>query len=315
MEKIKVIRTAAGSTVSWGLIEELRKNGVEVIGADADKHSFAFHLLDKRYIIPKGNHPDFIKKILELVEKEKPDAIITGPEEELIALSTNKEIIEKKGTLVLCPDKESVEICADKKRTNDFFARMHIPIPETYSDFESVTYPCIIKPRFGRGSTGLQIATNEKELRCHIGNFEVQIVQELVEGDEYTIDVLADKEGNALSIVPRIRIQTESGVSVKGITVNDREIIEYCRKIAKELKLFGPSCIQCIRGKTGVKFIEINTRFGGGSILSIKADPTIISNLLKLIRGEKTKPSATFKEGLTMLRYYSEVFFDNEEAY
>jgi len=170
-EKLKVIRTAAGSTVSWGLIEELRNNGVEVIGADADKQSFAFHLLDKSYIIPKGNHPDFIKKILELVEKEKPDAIITGPEEELIALSKNKEVIEKKGTLVLCPDREYVEICADKKKTNKFFVRMGIPIPEIYSNFESVIYPCIIKPRFGRGSTGIRIANNEKDLRCYLKNF------------------------------------------------------------------------------------------------------------------------------------------------
>ncbi|MFX0066658.1 MAG: ATP-grasp domain-containing protein [Candidatus Hermodarchaeota archaeon] len=309
MENIKVIRTAAGSTVSWGLIAELKNKGVEVIGVDADKQSFAFHLLEKSYVIPKGNHPDFIKRILEIVEKEKPDAIITGPEEELIALSKNKEEIEKRGTLVLCPDREYVEICADKKKTNEFFIRMGIPIPETYSNFESVIYPCIIKPRFGRGSTGIHIATNEKELKCYLEDFDSYVVQELIEGDEYTIDLLTDKDGIALSIVPRIRIQTESGVSVKGITVNDFEIIEYCRKIAKELKLFGPSCIQCIRGKEGPKFIEINTRFGGGSILSIKADPTIIPNLVKLIKGEKTKPSTGFKEGLTMLRYYSEVIF------
>jgi carbamoyl-phosphate synthase large subunit len=311
---VKVIRTAAGSPVSWGLIEELRNKGVEVIGADANKQSFAFHLLEKSYIIPKGDHPDFIKRILELVEKEKPDAIITGPEEELLALSSHKDEIEKEGTLVLCPDREFVEICADKKKTNEFFMRMGIPIPEIYFSIESVSYPCIIKPRFGRGSTSIHIAHTEEELRCYLENFDEQVVQEFIEGDEYTIDILADKDGNALSIVPRIRIQTESGVSVKGLTVNDPEIIEYCRKIAKELKLFGPSCIQCIRGKRGVKFIEINTRFGGGSILSIKADSTLIPNLLNLIKGEKTQPSTSFKEGLTMLRYYSEVFFEKKET-
>jgi carbamoyl-phosphate synthase large subunit len=311
---MKVIRTAVGSPVSWGLIEELRSKGVEVIGADANEQSFAFHLLEKSYVIPKGNHPDFIKKIIELVNKEKPDAIITGPEEELLALSSHKKVIENKGTLLLCPDRESVEICADKKKTNEFFVRMGIPIPEIFPNVESVRYPCIIKPRFGRGSEGIQIAHSERELRCYLVNFDNQIVQEFIEGDEYTIDVLSDKDGNSLSIVPRIRIQTHSGVSVKGVTVRDSEIIEYCKIIAKELKLFGPSCIQCIRGKNGVKFIEINTRFGGGAILSIKADSKIIPNLLKLIKGEKTKPSISFKEGLTMLRYFSEVFLDEKEA-
>jgi carbamoyl-phosphate synthase large subunit len=62
-----------------------------------------------------------------------------------------------------------------------------------------------------------------------------------------------------------------------------------------------------------VKFIEINTRFGGGSILSIKADPTILINLIKLIKGEKTDPSVNFKEALTMMRYYSEIFVNKNK--
>jgi carbamoyl-phosphate synthase large subunit len=313
VKQIRVVRTAAGSTVSWGLIDELRMMGVEVIGADAQELSYAFHLLDKSYVIPMGDDPDFIVEILKIIDEENPDAIITGPESELLALSKNKDEIEKRGTLLLCPDYKYVEICADKRRTNQVFKEMGIPIPEIFHDFRSVRYPCIIKPRFGRGSKGIHVARSEKELRFHLDSFESHVVQQYVEGEEFTVDVLADKEGNALSVVPRLRIETDSGVSVKGVTVNDREIIDYCRRIAKELKLFGPSCIQCIRGTDGVKFIEINTRFGGGSILSIKADPTILINLIKLIKGEKTDPSVNFKEALTMMRYYSEIFVNKNK--
>ncbi len=63
------------------------------------------------------------------------------------------------------------------------------------------------------------------------------------------------------------------------------------------------------RDETGnnIKFTEINNRFGGGSILSIHADPSIIKNMTKIIRGQKPIKNSKFKEGLTMTRYYSEL--------
>jgi carbamoyl-phosphate synthase large subunit len=95
---------------------------------------------------------------------------------------------------------------------------------------------------------------------------------------------------------------------MKGATTHDDEIIAWSRTIVKKLKLAGPSCIQCIRSTEGLSFIEINARFGGGSVLSMKADPSIIPNLIKLIKGEQPTQSKGFREGMTMLRYYSEVY-------
>lgn len=311
-KKIKIIRSAVGSMPSWGLIGELQKAGVEVIGMDSNPLSFGLYLLKESYIVPRGDNPNFIEEILKIIDKEQPDAILSGPEEELLTLSKNKSRIEERGTLLLCPDYKYVEICADKKKTNEVFERIRVSTPEIF-DLDYPKFPCIIKPRFGRGSSNIYVAKDEEDLHFYLKKIEEPIIQEFVQGEEYTVDILADKDGNALSVVPRLRLHTESGISVKGKTVYDKEIITYCKKIAKELKLFGPSCIQCIRSKEGVKFIEVNTRFGGGSILSIKADPTIIPNLIKMIKEEKPEPSGGFKEDLVMLRYYSEVFILEEE--
>ncbi len=306
-KKIKIIRSAVGSMPSMGLIKELQKAGVEVIGIDSNPLSAGFCFLRKSYVVPCGNDPDFIRKILDIIDIEKPDAIISGPEEELIPLSKNKAVIEKRGALLLCPDYRYVRICADKMKTAEAFKRMGIPAPEIF-DLDTVKLPCVIKPRFGRGSADIHIIKDKKDLDFYFKKNRDFIIQEFIEGDEYTVDILADRDGSALSVIPRLRFGVESGVSIKGRTVYDDEIIQYSRKIAKGLRLFGPSCIQCIKNKDGVKFIEVNTRFGGGSILSIKADPFIVSNLIKIIKREKPAPGRGFKEGLTMLRYYSEVF-------
>lgn len=310
-ENVKIIRSAVGSMPSISIIKELINSNVEIIGIDSDPLSYGLYALDKSYLVPKGDDPNFINKILDIINLERPHAILSGPEEEILTLSANKEQIEDKGTIVLCPDYEYVKICSDKIESHYAFKNLGIPVPEIY-DMDSVKYPCIIKPRSGRGSSNVYKANNESEFNFYINKVNDPIIQEFIEGEECTIDVLADKKGNSLSIIPRSRLYTESGISVKGKTVYDSEIIYYAKKLAKELKLFGPTCIQCIKNEKGLKFLEINTRFGGGSILSLKADPTFIPNLIRLIKGEKPKHSKGFIEGLVMLRNYSEIFLSEE---
>jgi len=308
--KITVIRTAVGSPASVGLIKELGKKRVRVIGTDCNSLSSGFYFCDKNYVIPKGDDPKFIKEILKICSIEKPNAIISGPEQEILTLSKNKKLFGERNILVLVPDYETVKICADKIATYRFFKKENIPTPKIYNK-GNVKFPIMMKPRFGRGSTDVFKVKNKSELKFYLKKIKNPIVQEFIDGIEYTVDTFADLKGKPLSIIPRVRIQVESGISIKGKTICNKEIIDWCRKIAEKLKLIGPSCIQCIKSNKGLKFTEINPRFGGGSILSIKADPTIILNLIRIIKREKPIKSRGFIEGLTMLRYYSEVYTEN----
>lgn len=303
-----VIRTAVGSPSSVGMIEILRRKGLRVIGTDCDPLAVGFRFCNKSYVVPRGDSPKFITKMLQICDIEKPDAIISGPEEELLALSKNKERFEKKGVCMLMPGYKTVALCADKLAMDAFFRKKGIPAPRVFRNQEKMMFPLVIKPRFGRGGTDVYKIEHKRDLALLYKKVKNPILQEFVAGIEYTVDIFSDQNGQPLSIIPRIRLQVESGISIKGETVYDREIIEWCKKIAKELKLIGPSCIQCIKSKRGINFIEINNRFGGGSILSIKADPSIMTNLIKIIKGAKSIASKGFKSGLVMFRYYSEVY-------
>jgi len=304
---MKIIFSAVGSMGYVGLIKEFQNAGLDVIGIDADPLSVGFSFTKKSYIVPFGSDPAFIEEIINIIENEHVDAIISNPEEELLPLSRNRELFESRGVLLLCPDFKAIEICAYKKKTYDFFRKLGIPMPNQYST-GSINYPCIIKPNFGRGSANVYYARNKKELSFFLNKVEDPIIQEFIKGEEYSVDILADRDGNSLSIVPRLRLDIESGISVRSKTIYNSEMIEHCKSIVKELKLFGPSCIQCIKNEEEIKFFEVNTRFGGGSILSLEADPSIIPNLIRLINNKKPIPSKGFIEGLIMRRYYSEVF-------
>lgn len=304
---MKIIRTAAGCLSAAGMIKELKKKGVEVIGTDCNVLPQNFNFCGKTYAVPMGNNPNFLGELLKICDLEKPDAVISGPEDEIIAISQNSELFEKKGILALVSSYEGAKTAADKIETYNFFKKETIPTPEIYN-IENAKFPAITKPRFGRGGRQISISKNKEELEFNLAKTDNPIIQEFVEGTEYTIDVFCDMDGNPLSIIPRERTKVESGISVRAKTIYDKEMIDYSSKIAKKLKLFGPSCIQCIKGND-LKFIEINPRFGGGSILSLRADETILENLLRIIRKEVPVKSKGFKEGLTMMRFYEEYIF------
>lgn len=311
--RITIIRSAVGCLSAIALVNELEKENVRVIGIDCNPLSAGLYLCDKGYVVPRGDDPEFLDEILKICNVERPNAILSGPEEEILVLSKNKKLFEELGVLVLCPDYDTVRVCADKAETYKMFKRHNIPTPEIYYEGK-VKFPCFIKPRFGRGGKEQFKVNTAEELEFYRNKVKDHIIQEFIDGVEYTIDTFADLEGKPISIVPRVRLQVESGVSVKGMTMYDEEIIQHCKKMVKALKLIGPACVQCIKDSNGVlRFTEINPRFGGGSILSIKADPTIIPNLVRMIKGETPTPSNGFREGLIMLRYYSEVFITKNE--
>ena len=304
-KNITILKTAVGSLPSVSLINELKKNNMRVIGVDSDPNSIGFNFCDKSYVVPNANQKTFLKKIIQICNKEKPNVILPSIEDEIIKLSKNRKIFEEKKILVLSPEFKISKICADKLRTREYFLAHKIPTYRIF--FNKINFPCIIKPQFGRGGKDVFKVNNNEELDFYRKRIKKPIVTEFLKGEEYSVDILADLNSVPISIIPRKRIKTESGISTVGKTKKDQEIIQHCKKIVEEFHLIGPSCIQCFKHGKNIKFTEINNRFGGGSILSIHSDPSIIKNLIRIIDGKQPIKNSKFKEGLTMKRYYSEI--------
>ena len=56
----------------------------------------------------------YLSKICKI---EKPNMIISGPEEEILTITKNKEIFRKQNIVILSPDYKNVKICSDKMKT------------------------------------------------------------------------------------------------------------------------------------------------------------------------------------------------------
>lgn len=301
--------------------DALRQEGIngKVISADINNLSAGLYVSNRHYLVPPSSDQNFIPTILEICKKENIKLLIPTRDGELLLFAKNKEKFEKQGTHVIVSNPEIIEICNDKYRFYQFLTRNNIPTPKTYIseqiNFPFIHYPLLVKSRYGSGSRSVFKVKNEEELKFFINYVPNPIIQEFANGKEYTIDLLTDFNGKVLTVVPRERIETFCGESYKGKTVKDIKMIEYAKNLAEKLGTIGHITIQCIKNDAGIKFIEVNPRFGGGAILGIKSGANTPLLILRLINGKGLKSQiGEFKENIIMLRYTKDLFIQNGEV-
>jgi carbamoyl-phosphate synthase large subunit len=323
-KKIKIIRTAVGSLASVGFIRLLKERGFYVVGTDMLKESVGKFFVDSFYKVPKAdNESSIIENYLSIAKKEKVKWIISGPEEEIIIFSKYKTVFESIGVYILHPDYDTLDIITDKYNAYTLFKEKGILFPKTelVVNIKNIIKnnpedKLILKPRKGRGSKNIIVFNNFRNLRSIINktkkNYQDYIVQEYVEGPEYTVDVLCDYFGSILNIIPRKRIKIDSGISVIGETIKNEELINISENILSIIKIVGGACFQFIRSnKTKLYYLtDINPRFGGGSILSLTSSKIFRENLENLLKFKWNRLSYNVYEfqKKRMYRYYDEIY-------
>src|SRR5690606_11208704 len=216
-------------------------------------------------------------------------------------------------TNVMVSSAESMRIMRDKFLSADFFQSIGVPCPKTaqVAGFntrdivDSVGLPVILKPRYGSSGQGVVRCKTREELERALSDLNgPYVAQELVVGDEVTIDVFGTGDGQVLSMVPRKRLKVRGGEVERAITISDDLFREDVLRIAKALKPFGAINVQCIVSSDGPKYTEINGRFGGGYPLAHMAGARFPELLIQLVLGKSPEPLlGKYEAGLVMSRY------------
>ena len=120
------------------------------------------------------------------------------------------------------------------------------------------------------------------------------MVQRFMDGPEFSVDLLCDRDGRCLNAIPRTMLESRGGESIKGAAVADPELIELGRAVAEALPLRGPATIQMFRdAELGLRVTDINARFGGAfacpmyAALPGRSYPELI---VRMARGETIEP-------------------------
>lgn len=295
----KVLSEASGSLTAGFVLKSIQKAGAIAVGSDIVE-SAGTYLADEFVLLPKTKDPALWEVTEKKIIAQQINIVIPTLDETLLAWSERIEYFQKKNIQVILSEKKTLEICQDKWNTFQFFNSVGIPCPKTSLDSEYR----LIKPRLGRGSTGIFLK-KENELV----SMEGMISQEVITGQEYTVDVFCDFRNQPVYIIPRKRIGVKDGKSTAGITVKHPVIEEWIRTICSHLKFIGPINIQCFETEKGeIKFIEINPRLAGGMALGFAASENWIRLIFSNLIEKKEIEAVPIQYGLKMFRYYEEVF-------
>ena len=290
----------------------------KIIGVDIDNLAPALYFCDERVIVPRINDDNYLSSLLDACEKYDVKLIIPTIDTELLKISENIKLFEDKKIMVNVSSNEVIKICRNKKNTQKWLDDNHFLAPRMISDEDinnkNYQFPLFIKPLDGSSSINAFKVENEKELMFFKDYVPNPIIQEMVKGEEYTIDVFCDFDSNPITIVPRKRIAVRAGEIQKGIICKNREIIDYMKKVVNALKPRGHITIQCIKDNEKIYILEINPRFGGGAPMSIDAGADSPLHLYKLLMGEKLEYNENYQDNLYFSRFDDAVLIgDNEK--
>ncbi len=289
-----------------------------IIGTDITNLSAALQLCDKRHIVHHVGHADYPGQLADIVEKDRVDLLVPTTDLDLKLLAQNTDLFEQFGCRVLISRPDVIDICQDKRKTFQFLSQNAFDTPATMAPAEALAkrdmaFPCFLKPWDGHAGRGTAKVENRQELEMLARRIPNCIVQEFVDGVEFTCDVFVDFDMKVRCVVPRKRIEIRDGEVSKGQIAGHEAIMSQTQALVETLGA-GPGVVTIqliLDAAENIKFIEINPRFGGGVPLSIKAGADFPKWILQQIVGEEPKIEfGNFKDGLIMLRYDDEVWID-----
>lgn len=319
MKAINVLILSAGRRVE--LVQSFQKAAKtlniksNVVAGDCSETAPAIYFADRKAILPRINEDNYIDEIINVCKREDIKLVIPTIDTDLLLLSEERDRIESEsGAVVLIASTEVISICRDKINTQKFLEENGFKIPKMYSEEEldsgELQFPLFIKPKSGSSSINTFKVNNIEELATYRSLIKEPIVQDFMEGKEFTVDVFLDFDGNLITVVPRLRMATRSGEISKGKIIKDKEIIEDIKRLVKVLKPIGHITVQLMKTNKGIEYIEINPRFGGGAPMSIQSGADSCENLYRLLMGQNLEYNENYQDNIMFFRFDNSICVD-----
>jgi carbamoyl-phosphate synthase large subunit len=289
--------------------------------------TIATNIADDFFLAPLIYDEKYIPELLNYCLKNNISMVMSVFDVDLLVLARNRDLFKRHGIKIILADEKAVEICNDKWKSFLFFQQFGLQTPKTFLTIENVlraitcgdiSYPIMIKPRWGMASIGIYIVNNEEELhvlgeKCkkeimesHLKyessttiNEGIIIFQEKLEGQEYGLDIINDLDGNYVKTFAKKKIEMRAGETDLGETVSPMPFEKLARCLSHALRHEVILSVDCFMCSDGIYITEMNCRISGHYPLSHLAGVNLPKQILQWVNGEKTDETLLqCKEGL-----------------
>lgn len=287
-----------------------------VMAADASPHASALYAADRRFLVPAADEDGHTDALLDVCAANEVALLVSVNDMELPALAASKALFATIGTHVLVSDPGVIRICHDKLLTAEFLATHGVESPRTVASAEEARslvatgelhFPLAVKPRFGSASVGFEIVDDDVELSAALTVADARarrsqaqvparpgvsrvVVQELLVGSEYGLDVLSDLQGRYVATAVKRKLSMRAGETDRAVTVSDDRLETVGATIGRALHSVGVLDCDLIVSDDRACVIDMNPRFGGGYPFSHVAGINMPAAILAWLRGETPDP-------------------------
>jgi len=320
-ERVNVLFTSVGRRVE--LVRAFRNAYAElglkgsIVATDIDPLAPALKPVDRYYLVPRVDDPEYLPSLAEICRKESIHLIFPLIDPDIPVLAEGRELLERSGARLAAVPAAAARSAHDKWKTYEFLRSAGLPAPKSWKNAPrgKVQFPLFVKPRIGSAGRGGIKVNNVTELKHVLRQTPNPVVQQYLSGPEVTSDVSCGLDGRVWAVVSRQRIEVRWGEVAKGVTVLNEDILSGCVRIAEGLQVIGPITVQCILQEGRPYFTEINARFGGGLPLGIAAGVPSPRWYLAEAAGIPFEPPklGSYQTGLYLTRYDESHFLSEAE--
>jgi carbamoyl-phosphate synthase large subunit len=251
---------------------------------------------------------------LAICDDHQIGLLVPALEPELLLLATHRARFLAIGTVPLVSTPEIVATCYDKLATSRFLSNCGLGIPYTFDSLDAaraalsrgeITFPLVVKPRWGVSSIGMQFPEDDEELELSYQLTKKQIersflaeisatdsqrnilIQERLPGEEYGMDVINDLNGNYVCTFIKRKTRMWAGQTDRAVTVRNDRLEMIGQLIGEKLGQIGILDCDAFVTEHGCYVIDINPRIGGGYPFSHIAGANLPAALIAWASGQQ----------------------------
>lgn len=272
---MNILVTAIGSFSADCVINTLKAHGHFVVGCDI--YPSEWHAVSKdcdmTYQVPFATkEKEYIDVLLCLCKNHKIEYIFPLTDLEIDVLNKYRSVFKEINVTLCIQSEECLKIARDKYAMFTLFREdTKVNVPQSVlscrlpSDFP---LPVVAKPLNGRSSEGLMRIYKQSELIA-LRNADNYIVQELLDGNVYTVDYVRNEQNQSDFAVPREELlRTKNGAGTTVRIVPHQQLRETVSYIGNRLNINGCVNMEFIHHDSSFYLIDINPRFSAGVAFS-----------------------------------------------